>query len=380
MTRNVLAVTLFFLLAGISVWYLNRRSPESRPAPQEVPLSENDQTFAPETRVAVTYLCNEGKTIEAVYFEEHHPNDPNERARRVRAPGAAGLQPSRETTPRPSGSGSETSIGTSGSSDAAASSAQEVQPDSIGKIPPVPHGRVHLLLSDGREMTLAQTISASGIRYSDGNPSVARSESCVFWSKGNSALVLEHNVEKSYIGCIAIVPDPGGLSGTFANSSEGYSIRYPSAWEIEPDYTSELRPGVSIHGVKFRVPDSLAAGSNLSADSGISVETIYVPNLARSGFSDSCSARAFLSAPRTVEEATEDGVEYSIATSIEAAAGNRYEEIVYVVKGTEPCLAVRYFIHYGAIGNYEPGAVEEFNRDSLLERLDTIRCTLTNAP
>ena len=29
---------------------------------------------------------------------------------------------------------------------------------------------------------------------------------------------------------------------------------------------------------------------------------------------------------------------------------------------------------------YEPGAVEEFNRDSLLERLDTIRCTLTNAP
>lgn len=365
MRRNVLALTLFLLLAGISIWYVYRRSLESRPTPQEVPLSENDQTSAPESRVAVTYLCDEGKMIEAVYFEEHHPRDRNEPT-----------EPSRETTPRPSGSVSETSTGTSGSSGGVASSAQEVQPDSIGKMPPVPHGRVHILLSDGREMTLAQTISASGIRYSDGDPSVAGSESFVFWSKGNSALVLEDNVEKSYIGCIAIASDPGGLSGTFANSSEGYSIRYPPAWEIEPDYTYELRPGASIHGVKFHVPDSLTAGTNLSPDSGISIEAIYEVDLRKSGGGSECSAEVFLLAPQMVRNETIDGVDYSVASSTEAAAGNRYEEIVYVVKGTEPCLAVRYFLHYGAIENYEPGAVEEFDRESLLERLDAMRRTL----
>lgn len=380
MRRNVLAATLFFLFAGISVWYVYRRSPASQPAPQEIPFSENDQTLAPGSRVAVTYLCNEGKTIEAVYYEESRPHDPNEPAQR-----------SAEATTHSSRDRLETRVETSDSSDGATSSPQvypgakatssrETQPDGAGQMPPVPDGRVHLLLSDGREMTLAQTISASGIRYSDGDPSVAGSESFVFWSQGNGALVLEHNVEKSYIGCIAIAPDPGGLSGTFANSSEGYSVRYPSDWEIEPDYTYELRPGVSIHGVKFHVPDSLAAGTNLSVDSGISVEAIYGIDLPKSEGGPECSAEAFLLSPQTVSEKTIEGVDFSVASSTEPAAGNRYEEIVYVVKGTEPCLAVRYFIHYGVLENYQPGTVEEFDRDFLLATFDAIRGTLTIAP
>lgn len=44
---------------------------------------------------------------------------------------------------------------------------------------------VDLKLSDGRAMSLPQTMSGSGIRYADAD------ETIVFWSKGNTAFVTE---------------------------------------------------------------------------------------------------------------------------------------------------------------------------------------------
>lgn len=96
----------------------------------------------------VNYECNEGKTISAVFYEDNKKSG--------------------------------------------------VAPDG----PPKPSGRVELKLSDGRELKLNQTISASGIRYSDGDPVVEGDEHIVFWSKGETALILEDNVEKTYIGCV----------------------------------------------------------------------------------------------------------------------------------------------------------------------------------
>jgi membrane-bound inhibitor of C-type lysozyme len=45
--------------------------------------------------------------------------------------------------------------------------------------------KVDLVLSDGRTMTLPQTMSGSGIRYANAD------ESIVFWSKGNGAFITE---------------------------------------------------------------------------------------------------------------------------------------------------------------------------------------------
>jgi membrane-bound inhibitor of C-type lysozyme len=70
------------------------------------------------------------------------------------------------------------------------------KPASIPDMPPIPGGSVKLTLSDGVAITLAQTISADGVRYSNVD------ESFVFWSKGDGALVLEDGKEKSYIGCV----------------------------------------------------------------------------------------------------------------------------------------------------------------------------------
>ena len=71
----------------------------------------------------------------------------------------------------------------------------ETKPVKPGE-PPIPTGSVKIVLSDGRNFDLPQTISADGGRYANSD------ESFVFWSKGDSAIVLENSVEKNYVGCV----------------------------------------------------------------------------------------------------------------------------------------------------------------------------------
>ncbi len=237
--------------------------------------------------------------------------------------------------------------------------------------PPTPTGSVALTLSDGRSLALPQTISGSGVRYANAD------ESFVFWSKGNGALVLENNQEKSYIGCVAVAPEPAGqgLSRVYANGAEGFSIRLPEGYTPDESYRyQEMGPGKDIAGVKFTISASVATGTNLGADSYVSVEKIPQAR--------DCNANLFLdrqgaSAAQTV---TDNGTDYSVASSTGAGAGNRYEETVYAIPGTNPCIAVRYFIHYGVFENYPPGMVKRFDEPALLATFDAIRHTLTVVP
>lgn len=111
-----------------------------------------------------------------------------------------------------------------------------------------------------------------------------------------------------------------------------------------------------------------ATGTNLSRDSYVSVEEI--PQVKE------CKADLFVNSVNEVGQVTENNSTYSVATSSEAAAGNRYEETIYAFPDTNPCIAVRYFIHYGAFENYPEGAVKEFNKKSLINKFDQIRRTL----
>jgi len=54
--------------------------------------------------------------------------------------------------------------------------------------------KVDLVLSDGRTMTLPQSESASGVRYT-------QDESIIFWNKGTDAFLLENNLE-TFEDCI----------------------------------------------------------------------------------------------------------------------------------------------------------------------------------
>jgi membrane-bound inhibitor of C-type lysozyme len=231
--------------------------------------------------------------------------------------------------------------------------------------PPIPSGSVKIVLSDGRDFDLPQTISADGVRYAKSD------ESFVFWSKGNGALVLENNVEKSYIGCIVLAKDPGGLPKVYLDGTVSFSIRYPADYSIDSSYKYQvLGPGKDISGIKFTIPSSLATGTNLSSfDTGVSVEII--PAI------QDCNAGLFLDDNTNVQTIIDNGSEYSFASTTQGAAGNRYEEEVWAIPGTNPCIAVRYFIHSTNIGNYPEGTVLEFNRTALINQFEKIRHSLT---
>jgi membrane-bound inhibitor of C-type lysozyme len=311
MKKSILIFLGLIIIAALGILY-TRQSP-LRPAPGDGGAPDKKELIA-----SVTYYCNEGKTIKADFYLG--------KAKPVPAPGE----------------------------------------------PPIPDGSAELALSDGRVMALKQTISADGARYSNGNPAIEGNETFVFWSKGNGGLVLEDNEEKSYIGCILVVSDPGGLPEVYENSTDGFSIRYPVEYTVNPDYQyQEFGPGKEISGVSFTIPADLATGTNLAEDSYLSVEKIPEKDI--------CTAGLFLDRgerPLATTTITDNGIEYSVASSTGAAAGNRYEEMVYALTGTNPCIAVRYLIHYGVIENYPPGAVKEFDRAALLDQFDAIRRTL----
>ncbi len=234
--------------------------------------------------------------------------------------------------------------------------------------PPVPTGKVALTLSDGRSFTLPQTISGSGIRYANAD------ESFVFWSKGNGAFVTENN-QQTYSGCVAVAPASAELPQIFASSTAGFSIRLPEGYTPDESYRyQEVGPGKDVAGIKFTIPAAVAAGTNLSVDTYLSVEEVPQTLL--------CTAALFLEKGRgtTAYMIPDGGTDYSVASSTGAGAGNRYDETVYAIPGTNPCIAVRYFIHYGVIQNYPEGVVREFDETALLAAFGAIRRTLTLAP
>jgi membrane-bound inhibitor of C-type lysozyme len=234
----------------------------------------------------------------------------------------------------------------------------------------VPNGSVALVLSDGRNITLPQTISGSGIRYATADSKL------VFWSQGNTAFVTEGTDQtETYANCVATSNILGQESwSTYASSSLGYSMRYPSDYTLNTNYINQtLGPGKNIKGVQVVIQASMATGTNLSSDSGVSVERL--PGIA------SCSADLFLGDSKVGSSTlvTDNGIEYSVGKSSGAGAGNLYNETVYALPGTSPCIAVRYYIHSTQLGNYPAGTVQAFDQVELLKQFDGIRQSLVLA-
>jgi len=162
---------------------------------------------------------------------------------------------------------------------------------------------------------------------------------------------------------------PPPPAGWVRYSQTGFSIAAPANFTANPSYDyTELGPGKDIKGLSLTIPASLAAGTNLGADSYISVETL--PG------ASPCTAAPFVDPPTAAPSVTSNGITYSVATSSQGAAGSFYSETVYAVQGSSPCLAVRYFIHSLNIGNFTPGAVTAFNQAALIAQFDAIRATL----
>ena len=314
-TSKVLAIITITLILAVLILLVLRMPQAATPAANTPHASETSQTQVPTPVASVAYACDAGNSLTAAFFE------------------------GTTTTPtNPS-------------------------------LPPVPAGTVTVALSDGRTMTLTQTISADGARYAN------KDESFVFWGKGNGLIILEEGKAKMFTGCIVVTKDPGTLSKVYQNSKEAFTVRYPEGYTVNQKYAYRaLGPGKDIAGISFTIPKSLTVGTNLSEDSKVSIE--FLPHSKNTD----CNAKLFLDyANRDPQNITDKNTDYSMASSSDAGAGNRYEQSVYALLGTNPCVAVRYFIHYGAIENYTPGDVKEFNKSALIRAFDNIRQSLVVA-
>lgn len=178
------------------------------------------------------------------------------------------------------------------------------------------------------------------------------------------------NVEEMEATTEPVPKEVEPLTATFSSSTLGFSVDYPKDYVLDVDYTYDaFGPEKRIHGVKFIIPPSMATGTNLSAfDTGVSVESL--PRAVH------CTGDIYLMADVGASLLSEGGMVYSVASSSEGAAGNRYEEIVYAVASSSPCTAIRYFIHSTSLDNYPSGTVREFDRASLFQAFDEIRKSL----
>jgi len=162
-------------------------------------------------------------------------------------------------------------------------------------------------------------------------------------------------------------PPIAPLSGMILYHDAKLAIAYPPHWTVNAAYKYDaLGPGKAIAGVSFTISADRAAGTNLAGDTRLSVEHLAGP----------CQAGRFLDSPQNQHMETNGNRTYSVATSSEGAAGNLYDETVYALPGTSPCMAIRYFIHSTNIGNYDPGTVKEFDKNALVKTFGRMRRSL----
>lgn len=156
------------------------------------------------------------------------------------------------------------------------------------------------------------------------------------------------------------------------NASTGTDFLRERGYTEDSSYEYQaLGPGKEIKGTKYTIPQAMTVGTNLSPDTYFSIELI---NKNYPGAEEYiCSANSFIMPGAVPTRITDQSIEYSVASSSDAAAGNRYDEIVYALPTSERCTAFRYFIHYGAIQNYPEGSVKEFDKKALVNEFDQIR-------
>ncbi len=189
--------------------------------------------------------------------------------------------------------------------------------------------------------------------------------------------LLGRKFEDNFLTASVSIKSQSSSAISYKDDTTGFSLQYPIGWTVGKNYSyQELGPGTDISGVKFTIPASLATGTNLGNDSYLSVE-----KFSRAGFV--CDANLFLqpggSAQMIEQTVKENNITYSVASTTGAGAGNRYFETVYAIPGAtgvSPCIAVRYFIHYGVFENYPAGSIKEFDQSALLTQFDAIRRTL----
>ena len=147
---------------------------------------------------------------------------------------------------------------------------------------------------------------------------------------------------------------------TYTNDGYGFTLTHPPGYVVDE---------AQQNGVLFSPPAGAISDTNLSSDTGLIVGRYP-------GTTGECSPKLFASGVKTVTRTTENGVTYLVATTTGSGAGSTYEQVIYALPNSNPCVSVAYLIHATAIGNYTAGSVRAYNRAALLDDFDKMRRSL----
>jgi hypothetical protein len=160
----------------------------------------------------------------------------------------------------------------------------------------------------------------------------------------------------------------------YKDFDRGYTISFPSkisSSNVVDDNTFQIFDGRSNRGdqgVEFLIPKSMTIGTNLSKDSSI--------DITQDSKDIECSAKNSELPNSKVFSLSDKGVQYFVATTSDAAAGNRYEQVVYTIVNSKPCTTIGYNIHSTVFENYPEGTVKRFDKQALIKTFDEIRRSL----
>jgi hypothetical protein len=160
-------------------------------------------------------------------------------------------------------------------------------------------------------------------------------------------------------------PSPSSTSNfqTYRNQTYGFVFEYPNDMSfVTPNYAN-LEDKV----VQVQTNRNLYPKTNFG-DAAFSVSTVYAKNLQECLKSPVVESTGGFKNKQNI-----NGVDFYMATSTGAGAGNFYESKTYRgLVGGQLCVELNETVHTSNIGNYEPGTVTEVPKQPLWDRLDQI--------
>jgi hypothetical protein len=156
----------------------------------------------------------------------------------------------------------------------------------------------------------------------------------------------------------------------FSPANGAYIVTVPENWTIQTDYTFDaLGPGHPLSGVLFSIPQSAAAGTNLSS-LGTGVAVVMPPP------PQPCNARDYLATARDSVELGEAGTLWTLARATEIGAGTRSTTQIFARRIKGRCLLVLYLVHTTDLSAYPKGSVQPYDQVALIRAFDQLRHSL----
>jgi len=183
-------------------------------------------------------------------------------------------------------------------------------------------------------------------------------------------VTLKSQVDGPFTLRIAINP-PGRATQNFAFYDPQYNVALSYSDEFAP---MQVQLPVSTIGTPlvtlfFIDPSYYYPATNLN-EAGLVLSATSDPNMVAT-----CTQPAVPSGETITGQETINGYVFTRSVFSGAAAGNRYDQVIYRTVWHDTCFELIYLIHSGNIGNYPPGTVVEFDREGLLAKFNAVLAT-----